>query len=469
MARKERIDLCVIGGGPAGLAAALEARAQGASVMLIESGQTGGAGYVWGALPAQALAAVAQRAHAVRSAPDLGLGTEEPRVNFARINAHIARATAEAAPDHAPQRLTGMGIELVRAEARFTDPRTLVVGTRPIAARRFIIATGARASVPPIPGLDSVDYFTPETIFQLSRRPSHLIVVGGGATGLALAQAHLRLGSAVTVIDMLEPLSDQDPELAGVALGRLRQEGLVIIPHTGIVAVEPGEAGLAVHLKSGIEESRIEGSHLLFATGRRPNLDALGIEKAGVRIENGRPVLDSAMRTSNRRIFIVGDASGQAGAVHAARAQALRAVGGGRAHLGAVPVLVHTDPAIASVGLTEDEAIRRHRGNVEVVRAPFATTDRARAEARRDGHVKLVLDARGRIVGASVVGAQAGEIIAPLALGIANGLTPRALETLVPPYAAFAEVLAELGRQYGFAHPPTTVERRLGALRRLLP
>src|SRR5690606_18906584 len=182
-----------------------------------------------------------------------------------------------------------------------------------------LVATGARPVIPVVPGLEAIPYFTPETIFDLTRRPDRLIVVGGGATGLALAQAHLRLGCTVTVIEAVTALGKEDPELAEAALRRLRAEGLDIRENTGIVAMSVAEGdAIAVDLKSGAFEDRLTGSHVLFATGRRPVFDGLDLDKARVRLDGGQPMLRQDGRTSNRRIYVVGDAAGQRG-VHVAR------------------------------------------------------------------------------------------------------------------------------------------------------
>ncbi|WMT87459.1 NAD(P)/FAD-dependent oxidoreductase [Pelagibacterium sp. 26DY04] len=472
MARDERIDLCIIGAGPAGIAAAEQAAAREARVVLVEGGELGGVSHNWGSLPAQALAAAAERAHAIRTARDLGVGADEPRINFARVNTRIRAAIDEANPNVSAEHLEAQGIEVVRGRARFTGPSAIEVEGRAIRAANFLVSTGSRPVVPAVPGLDGVPYFTPETIFEVTRRPSHLIVVGGGATGLALAQSHLRLGSPVTLIEMLEPLGDQDPEMAQAVLRRLRAEGLEVREHTGVVAISSVAGEIAVDVKAGPNEDRIVGSHLLFATGRRPDFDGLGLEAAKVRMTGDVPALGRFGRTSNRRIFVAGDAAGQVG-THAARHGAHMAVDamlGGRYGRGAVvPRIVHTHPAIAWVGMTEPEARTRHGNKFEVVRAGFSQTDAAHAQAEANGHVKVLVGPRGTILGAGIVGPHAEELIAVLALAMSGKMGLDKIERLVVPHPSFSQAIALAAAQYARTRGGNARSGWRAALKRLLP
>lgn len=433
----------------------------------------GGVALNWGALPAHALAASAGRAHAVRTARDLGIGADEPRINFARINAHIRQVVDDAAPEVSENHFAAMGIEVIRATAAFIDKRTLQAGERLIRARRYILATGARPRLPDIPGLGDIPYLTPETVLELTRRPSHLIILGGGSTGLALAQAHLRLGCKVTVIEMLDPLRDQEPELADVVLRRLVAEGLEIFTNTGIVSLTREDEEIVVEIRSGAEERILRCSHFLLAAGRRANVEGLELGKAGVRLDAGGPLLDAGLRTSNRRIFCAGEVAG-ARSVHAARHQgglaADRALGMlGRGRTALMPRAVHTDPAIASVGMTEPEARQRYKTDFAVTRFPFAMIDGARASGETEGHVKLITHASGRIVGAAIAGPQAGELIAIFALAIALRLAPHDLESLLVPHPALAEIVSAVAREYGEVHGQGRRGGLFAALKRLLP
>ncbi|WP_196259991.1 FAD-dependent oxidoreductase [Pelagibacterium limicola] len=472
--RNERVDLCVIGAGPAGLAAAERALELGASTAIVEAVEMGGVALNWGALPAHALAASARRAHDIRTAADLGIGAEDPRVNFARLNAHIKSVVEDARPNVSAERLAAKGAEVIRHPAAFTSPSTIAAGERRIKARRFILATGSRPHIPEIPGLEGVPFHTPETIFEITRRPAHLIVIGGGATGTTLAQAHRRLGCEVTLVDMLAPLGDEDVELAVPVLDGLEREGVAIFANTGVVAVEGDENNVVVTLRTGADERTISGSYLLVATGRSANLDTLDLGKARVKRGRGGVALDMVSRTSNHRIYCVGDAAGTR-SVHAARfmgAWAATHALGPRLGLFLPPVLprlIATDPEIAAVGLTEAQARARHGLNFSVTRFPLAGLDKARVHARREGHAKLLTTRRGRLVGAGFCGDGAGELAGLFGLVIAQRLTLHDLAGLLAPYPALSEIASLSAARYAADHPQSLAWRVMGTLKRLLP
>jgi pyruvate/2-oxoglutarate dehydrogenase complex dihydrolipoamide dehydrogenase (E3) component len=470
----ERFDLCVIGAGPAGLAAAERALALGASTVIVEAVEMGGVALNWGALPAHALAATARRAYDIRNAGDVGIGADDPRVNFARLNAHIRSVIEAARPDVSVERLIAMGAEIVRYPAIFINRSTIEMGERRIKARRFVIATGARPYIPDIPGLDSVPFHTPETIFEITRRPGHLIVIGAGTTGTSLAQSHRRLGCEVTLIDMLAPLGGEDEEFTGPVLARLAGEGVAIMSNTGVVSVSGDDETIEVTTRTGADEHMIRGTHLLVATGRTSNLDTLDLGKARVKPGPNGPALDRVSRTSNRRIYCVGDAAGTR-SVHAAKFMgawaASHALGPGLAMFPppVMPRLIATDPEIAAVGLTESQARARYKDKFEVTRYGFAGLDRARTRGRGEGHVKIITGSGGRIVGAGLSGDGAGEIAAIFALAIAQRLSPLDLVELIAPYPALGEIVPLIAAQYGQTHKRTAPWRVYSALKRLLP
>lgn len=463
-----KTDICILGGGAAGQAAAYAARARGTGVVLVEPGALGGIALDRGSLAAHALAASGKRAHQVRTARALGIGAQDPRINFARVNAHIGAVVAAAAPEVSAERLTAEGITIVREHAAFIDRRTLTAGDTHIRARRYIVATGSRPVIPDIPGLDTVPFHTPETIFEITRKPGHLIVFGGGETGLALAQAHLRLGAKVTLIDILSPLGDCDAELADIVLRRLAAEGLDIRPNTGVVSVAGTGDGVDVTIKTGAEERTIAGTHLLVATGRRPDIDALGLDKAGALGAPSRRARDGLGRTANARIYLLGDADTDARSVHDAQSQAHRVVdhalgrGLARPKRPVAAHVIYTDPEIAQVGLTETGARARYKTRFTITRFPFASIDRARALGETDGHVKIMSHENGRILGAGIAGPQAGELISIFSLAIACRLTPYDLTRLVVPHPALGEIVTAVARAYADAHPQAGWRRWLG-------
>ncbi len=429
-------DLCVIGAGAAGLAVAAGAAQMGARVALIERGRMGGDCLNYGCIPSKSLLAAAKAAHAWRGARELGLLQSPPQVDFAAVMASVRQVIARLAPNDSIERFETLGIRVIQAEARFADPHTVQAGAISVRPRRFVIATGSAPVVPPLAGLDAVPFLTNETVFDNDALPVHLIVIGGGPVGLELAQAHRRLGARVTVIDAGPLLPRDDPELAARLADRLASEGIALCPSTAIAAVERLGADIAVRLADG---ERIVGSHLLLAAGRRPNLAALDLAAAGVAANETGIVVDRRLRTTNRRVFAIGDVvAGAPRFTHVALQHAGVVIRNAlfrlpaRVDYRALPWVTYTDPELAQVGLSERAA--RAEGAQRVLRWSFADNDRAHTERDTAGEVKIVVDRRGRILGATILSAAAGDLILPWALAISRRLRIGAMANLVVPY-----------------------------------
>ena len=437
-------DLCVIGGGSGGLSIAAGAVQMGASVVLIEGHKMGGDCLNYGCVPSKALIAAAKHAHAMRSGAAFGVAPAGPQVDFAAAHAHVHDVIAGIAPHDSVERFEGLGVRVIRDWARFTDGRTVQAGAVTIRARRFVIATGSRPFVPPIPGLADTPHLTNETVFDLTEAPRRLIVIGAGPIGLEMAQAHRRLGAEVVALEAGRALGKEDPEAAAVALARLRAEGVEIREGATVEAAEPDEGGVAVTLAGG---ERLTGSHLLVAVGRTPSLDRLDLAAAGVDSDKRGVKVDDGLRSvSNRRVYAVGDAAGGLQFTHLAGYHAGVVIRSALFRLPAkartdhIPRVTYLDPEIAQVGLTEAEAREAHGDRLSVSRFDYAENDRARAERLTDGFAKVMVDRKGKVVGATVVGAQAGELIQVWALALANGLKIGAVANMVAPYPTLGEV-----------------------------
>jgi len=434
------VDLCVIGAGSAGLSIAAGASQLGARVALVEKGAMGGDCLNYGCVPSKALLAAAAQAVAWRGAAGFGLKQAPPRVDFARVMAGVQATIAAIAPNDSVARFEGLGVTVLRAEARFLDPDRVQAGQQVVRARRFVIATGARALVPPLPGLAVVPYLTNETLWELTALPERLVILGGGPIGCELAQAFARLGSRVTLVEMGRLLPKDDPEAAEFVRRALLAEGVTLLEGAKAVAVEPGPV---VTVEQAGQASRVEGSHLLLALGRRVDHAALNLEAAAIRTDQGRLVLDRGLRTSNRRVYAAGDAAGGLQFTHLAAAHAgvilKRALFRlpARADRLTVPWVTYCEPELAQVGLTEEQAAAR--GPVRVFRWPFHDNDRAQAEQATAGLVKIVADRRGRVLGATLVGRHAGELLGPWILAVAGKVSLGTLAGLVLPYPTRAE------------------------------
>ncbi|MBV8513334.1 MAG: FAD-dependent oxidoreductase [Xanthobacteraceae bacterium] len=464
-------DLCVIGAGAGGLSVAAAAAALGAPVVLIEQGRMGGDCLNYGCVPSKALIAAARRVAELRRAPAFGVTADAVQVDFAKVRAHVHGAIATLAANDSVARFTALGVRVIAGHAEFRDRNTVVVGETAIAARRFVIATGSSPAIPPIPGLAQTAYLTNETIFDLATLPEHLVVIGAGPVGLELAQAFRRLGSAVTVIDAAIPLANDDPECAGLVVSALEREGIALRPNSRIVKISGDAQTVRLTLEGRSEP--VDGSHLLLAAGRRPNVANLGLDRAGVAVTPHGITVDRQLRTTNRTVYAIGDVAAGPQFTHLANYHAGIVIRHAlfrlpvRASDAALPWVSYTDPELAQVGLTEAEAKRRGL-EIRVLRWPYHENDRAQIEQATRGHIKVLTTGRGRILGASIVGREAGELISTFTLAIAQRLNIRALAGVMVPYPT----LAEIGKRAAMSHftPGLTrpmVRRIIGWLRRL--
>jgi pyruvate/2-oxoglutarate dehydrogenase complex dihydrolipoamide dehydrogenase (E3) component len=433
-------DLCVIGAGAGGLAVAAGAVQLGASVVLVERGRMGGDCLNYGCVPSKSLLAASKLATAWRRTAELGIRYDPPQIDFAAVADSVARVIARLAPNDSTERFEGLGVRVIAAEARFIDRRTIRAGDTRVRPRRFVIATGSAPVVPPIPGLDRVPFFTNETVFANRTAPAHLIVIGGGPVGIELAQAHKGLGAAVTVIDAGPLLPHDDPELVGPLARRLAEEGIALKPSVAVTAIEQAGSEIAVSLATG---ERVTGSHLLIAAGRRPNLAALDLPAAGIAANAAGIAVDARLRTTNHRAFAIGDAAGGPQFTHIALYHAGIVIRNAlfrlpaRVDYRALPWVTYTDPELAQVGLSE--AAARAKGPVRVLRWSFAENDRALTERDTAGEVKIITGRRGRILGATILGVAAGDLILPWALAISQRLKIGAMANLIVPYPTRGE------------------------------
>lgn len=467
-------DLCIIGGGSGGLSIAAGAAQMGARVVLIEAGEMGGDCLNAGCVPSKALIASAKHAHAMTDGAPYGVAPVVPQVDFGAVKDRVAKVIATIAPVDSQERFEGLGVRVIRAWGKFTGPDAVEAGGHRIKARRYIIATGSHPFVPPIPGIDTVPYLTNENVFALRERPTHLIVIGGGPIGMEMAQAHRRLGCEVTVIEGAKALGRDDPEMAAIVLENLRHEGIAIVEGAAVTAVG-GEAGA---IKVTVADGRVfEGSHLLMAVGRKVALDNIGLEAANIAFtRKGVTVGDDLRSTTNRKVYAVGDAAGGLQFTHVAGYHAGIVVRSALFGLPAkqsthhIPWATYTDPELAQVGLTEAEAKKAHGAAVEVVRFPFHENDRAQAEGKHHGLIKVMV-VKGRPVGASIAGPQAGELIGLWALAISAKLKMSAIAGMVAPYPTLGEVSKRAAGAYFaprlFKNP--TVKRFVGFVQRWLP
>ena len=425
-----KVDICVIGGGSGGLSVAAGASQMGAKTVLIEKGVMGGDCLNVGCVPSKSILAAAHYAQNARDGASFGVNGHEPAIDFAAVNKHVKGVIANIAPHDSIERFEGLGVEVIKAEASFTGPREVEAGDKVIRARRYVIATGSSPMVPPVPGIEDVPHLTNETIFELAERPEHLVIIGGGPIGLEMAQAFRRLGAKVTVLEMFRALAKDDPEAAEVVTTRLRREGVEILEETKVISVanlvrngNGSPKGVAITVESDGERRVIQGSHLLVAAGRTPSVASLNLEAAGVEYDRKGVTVDERLRTSNKRIFAIGDVAGAYQFTHVAGYHAGIVIRNALFRLPAkvdyraVPWVTYTEPELAQVGMTEEQA-REAESEIRILRWRFEENDRAQAERETEGFIKVVTSKRGRILGATIVGSHAGDLLMPWIMAV---------------------------------------------------
>ena len=440
-------DICVIGAGSGGLSVAAAAASFGVSVVLIEKGKMGGDCLNYGCVPSKAILAAGKHAQSIRDAAKFGVTVAgEPKVNFKKVHDHVHDVIAQIEPNDSVERFTGLGVEVIQAEGRFKDERTVIAGDKEIKARRFVVSTGSSAFVPPIKGLDSVPYLTNETIFENKKKMGHLIVIGGGPIGMEMAQAHRRLGCEVTVLEGANALGKDDPELTSILLEKLKEEGVTIVENAIVANVAPrGKQGIRVAYTKDNKEHSVDATHLLVATGRSANVDGLSLGAAGIEYTRRGITVSKDLRTTNKCVYAIGDVTGGLQFTHVAGYHAGLVIRGILFRKKAVPNdsmipwVTYTEPELGHVGLTEEQA-REKYGNVKVLRWPYHENDRAQAERKTSGLIKMVTNKKGLIVGVSIVGTGAGEMMNMWALAITNKMKVGDVIGYVSPYPTLSEI-----------------------------
>jgi pyruvate/2-oxoglutarate dehydrogenase complex dihydrolipoamide dehydrogenase (E3) component len=451
-------DLVVIGGGAAGLVAAGGAAQLGARTLLIEQRRLGGECLYTGCVPSKALIAAAARAK---------IGA---RIDWATARGGIRSSIATIEPHDSPERFRGFGVEVVLDRAAFTGRDRLQVGTREITARRFVVATGSDPAVPPVPGLADLDYLTNDTIFDIDDLPEHLLIIGGGPIGCELSQCFARLGARVTLIDVGPLLPKDDPDAVAVVRAQLLADGVRLFESTSIASATRTSGAFSLTLANGDD---LIGSHLLVAAGRVARTSGFGLDLAGVQIAKGGITVDRFLRTSNPKIFAIGDCRDGPRLTHAADQDARTVIQNAlfpfrkATDYRALPAATYTDPELAQVGLTEAKA-RAAYPKVAVLRHDFDHNDRSVTERDMRGFVKIMA-VGNKVVGVTIVGAHAGELLALAGFAVSGklGLSDLAGQTYA--YPTLAEAIRFAAEQPGQARLFTPTVRRITQLFQKLP
>lgn len=452
----ERFDLCIIGGGAAGLSLAAGAAQLGQRVVLYEAGPMGGDCLNHGCVPSKALIAAGKAAHTHRHSGVFGVTAHEPVIEWTSVLDHVRTVIAGIAPVDSQERFERLGVKVIREWARFRDPKTVESASGLVRAKRFVIATGSRPIIPSLTGVEETPYLTNETIFQIPHPPKHLLILGGGPIGVELGQAFRRLGARVSIFESDRILGRMDPECANIVVNGLKQEGVEIHERTrGLSIKRSADGGVELLAISDGNEVSHHGSEILFAIGRRPDHEGLNLPAAGVKTnDRGHIVSDPYLRTTNATIYVAGDAAGRQAMTHVAGWHASALVrtllfrARTRVDSVAAPQAVYCDPEIAQIGLGEAEAKSKFGARVSSTEWRFEENDRARAERKHEGMAKIIVGPRGRILGACIVGEGAADLIQIIGLAMVNKLSVRALTAQIAPYPTRGEIVKRAAGQY---------------------
>ena len=446
MATRE-FDLVIIGAGSGGLTAAGFAAQLGAKVALVEKNKIGGDCTWTGCVPSKALLKAAKVAHAVRTASRFGIAAPSPVVEMTNVRAYVRQAIQRVYQFEGPDELRKQGIEVIEGAARFLDAGTIAVGERVVSSKIFLVATGARPRIPPITGLDQIPFVTYEQIFDNDRLPGAMIVVGGGPIGMEMAQAYQRLGAQVTVVaERLLP--KEEPGVRELMQRVFEREGVRFAWGRAQSARKEGEE---IIVATGSEEAR--GNLLLIAAGRGPAVAGLDLEKAGVNYSPSGIPVDDQLRTNVKHIYAAGDVAGGYQFTHFAGWQAFQAArnaplpGSSSGLTDLVPWVTYTDPEVAHVGLTEEQARARFGESARVCRWEMSRTDRAICEDDRDGFIKVIAGKDGRVLGATVINARAGETITELIVAIKQNMKLSDLAGTMHAYPTYSTAVQQLAAE----------------------
>ena len=445
------VDLCIIGAGSAGLSMAAGAAMLDRKVLLCEGAEMGGDCLNHGCVPSKAILKAGKIAQAHRSGAEFGIKPQDPEVDWPAVKAHISDVIATIAPHDSVERFEGLGATVITEYARFADANTVESDTTRVRAKRFVISVGSRASAPPIPGLDTVDYATNENIFSLDEFPSHMIIFGAGPIGLEMGQTFRRLGAEVTILDITKPLGRNEPEHAQVLVDALTEEGITFRVPAMTKEVRKTSSGVEVELDDG---TVIKGSHILVAAGRAPAVQGLNLESAGIQYDKRGIDVDDNLRTSNKKVYAAGDcAKGKGGLTHIAGFHAGQLFknffllpqglnkGFSSAETNRMPASVYTEPELANIGLSEVQAREKFGDVVKAATFDFAGNDRGIAERSTKGGVKIIVGKGGKILGGSIVGAHAGEMIHMLSVAMTGKMKASELAQIISPYPTRSEAV----------------------------
>ncbi len=454
-----KCDICVIGAGAGGLSVAAGASQMGADVIMVEKSHMGGDCLNYGCVPSKSLIAVANTAHSMRHADVFTIDNVEPKINMQKIQSHIKDIIASIAPNDSVERFEALGVKVIKDAAKFIDKNKITAGDNIITAKYFVIATGSSPVIPNISGLEQIKYHTNENIFDIDKNIDHLIILGGGPIAIELAQAHRRLGAKVSMVQKTTILRNMDMEAVDILRQKLLQDGIEIYENSQISMLENNTDITATITRNNdgkdVENIKITGSHLLIACGRKADFTNLNLDAAKIKYSNGKIRLDQRLRTTNKRIFAIGDVRGELQFTHVAGYDAGIIIRNmlfklpAKANYNNVPAVIYCNPELAHVGLDQITAEKKlGDGKYQILRWSFAENDRAICDKKTDGFIKVILNKKGIIIGTTIIGKNAGELIAPWVLAMNTKQKIGAMASIILPYPSLSEISKRVAGSY---------------------
>lgn len=448
-----KADFCVIGAGSAGLSFAAGAAQMGAAVILLEKAKMGGDCLNYGCVPSKSLIAAAKFRHRFDVCGSFGWKNAHAELDYKAVHRHVHEVIDAIAPNDSVERFVGLGANVIQEGGRFIDHHTIETESHWIKAKRFIIATGSHPFIPKIPGLDQVNFLTNETIFDLAELPKHLAIIGGGPIGIEMAQAFKRLGSQVTVFQTQQILPKDDPEFTQMLKTILIQEGIIIEEHAQVESVVNDNNIVQInYLKNG-ERMSIIASHILIAAGQKPSIEHLNLEAAGVGYSSKGIKVDQQLRTTNNKIYAIGDCIGDYQFTHVAGYHAGLAIRNSifglctKVQTKAIPWVTYTDPELAHVGMSE-KMVKEKNIPHRILKLNFHENDRAQCERRTEGFIKVIASPKGHVLGATILGVHAGELIYPWVMAVQNNLKLSSITSTIAPYPTLNEISKKIAGQF---------------------
>ena len=446
--------LAIIGAGSGGLSLAAGASQLGLKVVLVEKGLMGGDCLNYGCIPSKSLLAAAKANWQAHHSESLGISSPKKPANFTKIMQHLKEVIETIAVNDSVKRFESLGVLVIKASGQFINPTTLAAGTQEIKAKYFVIATGSSPATPPITGIEQIPFYTNETIFNCTDLPPQLIIIGGGPIGCELAQAFAMLGSKVTLVEGLTILGNDDPEAVAIVRQSLIETGVTLNERVTINKISSNDKGtITIHGEQNGTLLNMEGSHLLIAAGRQPNINELNCKQAGIEFNSKGIIVDQRLRTSNKKIFAIGDVAGKLQFTHVANDHAgvvLRNIAfklPAKVKETAIPWVTYTEPELAHVGRSES-ACKTIGIVYTVLKLDYASNDRAQTDLETTGFIKVIITPKGTILGVTIVGHQAGELLLPWVMAIREGKTLRSFTDAIVPYPTLSELSKRVASQF---------------------